>query len=152
MTFSPGPASFIRGPKSASPSNTRGGSRVPEWGPLGSVRGALSNERPYRDLRNVVANYPFESSRGFPGSAPNSGHGDHSRLSCSAGDKQLGASPRPATAAHRRQPHSQPQSWTDRQAAKGAPPARRSAKVLNRARGKALSAPFAHHQLRHTRY
>src|SRR5262249_23185259 len=90
MTFSPGPASFIPGPKSASPSNTRGGSRVPEWGPLGSVRGALSNERPYRDLRNVVANYPFESSRGFPGSEPNSGHGDHSRLSCSAGDTQLG--------------------------------------------------------------
>jgi hypothetical protein len=27
----------------------------------GSVRGALSNERPYRDLRNVVANYPFET-------------------------------------------------------------------------------------------
>src|SRR2546430_17625097 len=49
MTFSPGPASFIRGPKSALPSNTRGGGRVPEWGPLGSVRGALSNERPYRD-------------------------------------------------------------------------------------------------------
>jgi hypothetical protein len=74
------------------------------------------------------------------------------RLAYGAGDKQLGASPRPATAAHRRQPHSQPQSWTDRQAAKGAPPARRSAKVLNRARGKALSAPFAHHQLRRTRY
>ena len=52
MTFSPGPASFIRGLKSASPSNTRGGSRVPEWGPLGSVRGALSNERPYRDPPN----------------------------------------------------------------------------------------------------
>src|SRR5947209_10235969 len=85
MTFSPGPASFIRGPKSASPSNTRGGSRVPEWGPLGSVRGALSNERPYRDLRNVDANYLFERSRGFPRSAPNFGHGDHSRLSCSAG-------------------------------------------------------------------
>src|SRR5262249_39599637 len=65
MTFSPGPASFIRGPKSASPSNTRGGSRVPEWGPLGSVRGALSNERPYRDLRNVVANYPFKRSHRF---------------------------------------------------------------------------------------
>src|SRR6266446_2889434 len=58
MTFSPGPASFIRGPKSASPSNTRGGSRVPEWG-------ALSNERPYRDLRNVVTNYPVESSIDF---------------------------------------------------------------------------------------
>src|SRR5213593_1315847 len=80
MTFSPGPASFIRGPKSASPSNTRGGSRVPEWGPLGSVRGALSNERPYRDLRNVVANYPFERSRRFPGLKPNSGHGDYSRF------------------------------------------------------------------------
>src|SRR5258708_23048073 len=90
MTFSPGPASFIRGPKSASPSNTRGGSRVPEWGPLGSVRGALSNERPYRDLRNVVANNPFERSRGFSGSELNSGHGDHSRLSCRAGDAARG--------------------------------------------------------------
>src|SRR5438132_14152058 len=43
------------------------------------------------ELINVVANYPFESSRGFPGSEPNSGQGDHSRLSCSAGDTQLGA-------------------------------------------------------------
>src|SRR5215471_17970387 len=42
------------------------------------------------ELRNVVANYPFERSRGFPGSEPNSGQGDHSRLSCSAGDTQLG--------------------------------------------------------------
>ena len=32
-----------------SPSYTQGGSRVPELGPLGSVRGALSNGRPYRD-------------------------------------------------------------------------------------------------------
>ena len=52
--------------KKASPSNTRGGSRVPEWGPLGSVRGALSNKRPYRDLRNVVPKYPFEISRRLP--------------------------------------------------------------------------------------
>jgi hypothetical protein len=37
------------------------------------------------ELRNVVANYPFENSRGFPGSEPNSAQGDHSRLSCSAG-------------------------------------------------------------------
>src|SRR3954462_14331203 len=29
--------------------HTQGGSRVPESGPLGSVRGALSNERPYCD-------------------------------------------------------------------------------------------------------
>src|SRR6516225_9355501 len=42
------------------------------------------------ELRNVVANYPFESSRGFPGSELNSGPGDHSRLSCSGGDTQLG--------------------------------------------------------------
>src|SRR5258708_17844943 len=89
MTFSPGPASFIRGPKSASPSNTRGGSRVPEWGPLGSVRGALSNERPYRDLRYVVANYPFERSHSFPGIQPNSGHRDYSRFSCDVWDTQL---------------------------------------------------------------
>src|SRR2546430_16725342 len=95
MTFSPGPASFIRGPKSASPSNTRGGSRVPEWGPLGSVRGALSNERPYRDLRNVDANYPFERSHRFAGIQPNSGFGDYSRLSCGVGDTQLG--PRPGS-------------------------------------------------------
>ena len=42
------------------------------------------------ELRNVEANYPFESSRGFPGSEPNSGPGDQSRLSCNAGDTQLG--------------------------------------------------------------
>jgi hypothetical protein len=41
--------------KNALPSHTQGGSRVPELGPLGSVRGALSNECPYRDLRNVIA-------------------------------------------------------------------------------------------------
>jgi len=40
------------------------------------------------ELRNVDANYPFESSRGFPGSEPTSGQGDHPRLSCSGGDTQ----------------------------------------------------------------
>ena len=74
-----------RNEKNALPSHTQGGSRMPELGPYGSVRGALSNERPYRDLRNVVANYPFEKSRRFAGIQPNSGHGDHSRVSCSAG-------------------------------------------------------------------
>ena len=34
----------------ASPSDTQGGSRMPESGTYGSVRGALSNERPYRDV------------------------------------------------------------------------------------------------------
>ena len=90
MTFSPQPASFIRGPKSASPSNTRGGSRVPEWGLLGSVRGALSNERPYRDLRNVVAKYPFERSHRFAGIQPNSGFGDYSGLSAALGIRSSG--------------------------------------------------------------
>ena len=32
--------------KNALPSHTQGGSRVPEWGPLGSVRGARGNSRP----------------------------------------------------------------------------------------------------------
>jgi hypothetical protein len=55
---------------------------MPELGPYGSVRGALSNERPYRDLRNVVAKHPFEKSLRFPGIQPNSRHRDYSRLSC----------------------------------------------------------------------
>jgi hypothetical protein len=42
---------------------------MPELGPYGSVRGALSNERPYRDLRNVVAKHPFEKSLRFPESS-----------------------------------------------------------------------------------
>ena len=33
------------------PSNTRGGSRMPELGPYGSMRGARGNSRPYRDQR-----------------------------------------------------------------------------------------------------
>ena len=61
-------------------------SNVSWWRPdcVAGVRGL--------ELRNVVANYPFESSRGFPRSEPNSGHGDHSRLSCSAGDTHVGTS------------------------------------------------------------
>ena len=43
------PRSSIRGRPTASPSNTRGGSRMRESRPYGSVRGALSNGRPYRD-------------------------------------------------------------------------------------------------------
>src|SRR5438309_1472969 len=65
--------------KNALPSHTQGGSHMPELGPYGSVRGALSNERPYRDLRNVGANYPFERSQRFPGIQPNFGHRDCSR-------------------------------------------------------------------------
>ncbi len=38
------------------PSNTRGGSRMPELGPYGSVRGARGNSRPYRDRNSDIAN------------------------------------------------------------------------------------------------
>src|SRR5829696_8997679 len=50
MPSSPDRTSFTLGRVNVSPSDTQGGSRVPELGSLGSVRGALSNERPYRDL------------------------------------------------------------------------------------------------------
>jgi group II intron reverse transcriptase/maturase len=46
---SPSRVSSIRGPVCGLPSPTRGRSRVPELGLLGSVRGALRNERPYRE-------------------------------------------------------------------------------------------------------
>jgi hypothetical protein len=62
---------------------------VPEWGPLGSVRGALSNERPYRDLPNVVAKYPFGRSHRFPVIEPNSGRRDYSRSSCDAQEERV---------------------------------------------------------------
>src|SRR6266511_6236470 len=78
--------------KNALPSHTQGGSRMPELGPYGSVRGALSNERPYRDLRNVVAKYLFEMPHGFSGIRPNSCHRECSRLSCGGGETQLGPS------------------------------------------------------------
>ena len=37
------------------------------------------------ELRNVVANYPFERSERFPVIQPNSGRRDYSRLSCDGG-------------------------------------------------------------------
>ena len=39
----------------------------------------------YRDLRNVVAKYPFERSHRFSVIQPNSGCRDYSRLSCDGG-------------------------------------------------------------------
>src|SRR5215207_4738273 len=53
MPGSPDRTSFTPGRVNVSPSDTQGGSRVPELGSLGSVRGALSNGRPYRDLDAV---------------------------------------------------------------------------------------------------
>src|SRR5215467_6696642 len=38
---------------SVSPSSTQGGSRMPELGPYGSVRGARGNSRPYRDHQDI---------------------------------------------------------------------------------------------------
>jgi len=57
------------------------------WGPdcvAGHVR---------LELRNVVAKYPYEKSRRFPGIQPNSGHRDYSRLSCGVAETQLGLVP-----------------------------------------------------------
>ncbi len=48
-TSSQNPASFTPGRASASPLNTRGGSRIREIRMYGSVRGASSNGSPYRD-------------------------------------------------------------------------------------------------------
>ena len=45
----PSPGHLTRGPLNASASNTQGGSRMREFRTYGSVRGALSNGRPYRD-------------------------------------------------------------------------------------------------------
>src|SRR3954467_1964867 len=77
MPGSPDRTSFTPGRVNVSPSDTQGGSRVPELGPLGSVRGALSNERPYRDLddsarveHGTMQAHKFVDSRRLVGEAP----------------------------------------------------------------------------------
>src|ERR1039458_3298883 len=55
MTGSPPAASCILGRRTASMSNTQGGSRVPKLGLLGSVRGVRSNAHPYRKHYRPVA-------------------------------------------------------------------------------------------------
>jgi hypothetical protein len=52
MSGFPNRAYFIRGLQTDLPSNILGGSRMRESRMSGSVRGALSNERPYRDRTN----------------------------------------------------------------------------------------------------
>jgi hypothetical protein len=54
-TFSRPRASSILGPAIASSSNTQGGGRMQESCTYGSVRGAPSNGRPYRDPRSGIA-------------------------------------------------------------------------------------------------
>jgi RNA-directed DNA polymerase len=56
----PLPGSSIRGPNAASPPNTQGGSPVRESRPPGSERGALGNQRPYRNL-NKGMGWKFRS-------------------------------------------------------------------------------------------
>jgi hypothetical protein len=61
---------------------------------LGQLKTPIDSDHGiYRDLRNVDANYPFDRSHRFAGIQPNSGFGDHSRLSCGVGDTQLGRRP-----------------------------------------------------------
>ena len=50
---------------------------------LSSIKKSIDSDHGiYRDLRNVVAQYPFERSHRFPVIQPNSGHRDYSRSSC----------------------------------------------------------------------
>src|SRR5271166_1770346 len=70
-TGSPDRVSFIHGRACALPSDTRGGSRMRESRTYGSVRGAPSNGRPYRDPAGVLqrsewANLPPGSSPSTP--------------------------------------------------------------------------------------
>ncbi len=49
---------------------------------LRSIKKSIDSDHGiYRDLRNVVANYPFGKAAKFPGIPPNSDLRDHSRLS-----------------------------------------------------------------------
>jgi hypothetical protein len=50
---------------------------------LRSIKKSIDSDHGiYRDLRNVVAKYPFERLHRFPGIQPDSRHRDCSRLSC----------------------------------------------------------------------
>src|SRR5438128_5214281 len=68
--------SFIRGQRVASPLDTQGGSRMPELGPYGSVRGARGNSRPYREKHMLALRFSGfdESPEGLsPSGAPRTG-------------------------------------------------------------------------------
>jgi hypothetical protein len=56
-----------QGPTCALTSNTRGRSRMPKSGLSGSVRGAPSNGRPYRDTPSKPHMSRWQSSGSFPG-------------------------------------------------------------------------------------
>ena len=62
---SPSPGYPIPGPLNASASNTQGGSRMRECRTYGSVRGARSNARPYRDLFDGMADSIVERRSEF---------------------------------------------------------------------------------------
>src|SRR3954453_9237411 len=64
MIGSPSREPSTLGPARGSPSDTRGGSRMRECRTYGSVRGALSNERPYRDRRLRADARGREAGRG----------------------------------------------------------------------------------------
>jgi hypothetical protein len=58
------------GRTSALPSNTQGGSRMPELGPAGSVRGACGNARRYRDQRQRPGWPVGPAAAQWPAAAP----------------------------------------------------------------------------------
>src|SRR5216683_422087 len=69
----PNPASLILGQKSGSPSPTQGGSRMPESGTSGSVRGVRSNAHPYRDKHARRRCSPSSAGFGNPFTSPDGG-------------------------------------------------------------------------------
>jgi hypothetical protein len=64
--------SFIRGPACGSPLDTQGRSRMREFRSYGSVRGALRDERPYRD-HSISSNENPESAKCRLSAATSSG-------------------------------------------------------------------------------
>jgi hypothetical protein len=70
---------------------------------LRSIKKSIDSDHGiYRDLRNVVAKYPFERSHRFPVIEPNSGRRDYSRSSsdggrCGLRTRSSGTDTRPET-------------------------------------------------------
>jgi hypothetical protein len=61
---------------------------------LKSIKKSIDSDHGiYRDLRDVVAKYPFERSHRFPVIQPNSGRRDYSRSSCDGGRRSSGPVP-----------------------------------------------------------
>jgi hypothetical protein len=91
-----------RAPPPETTSKIKGRDRGRESGQSASLIAPLARcaQRPHclaghvgLELRNVVANYPFESSHRFAGIQPKPGDRDYSRSSCDGGRRSSGLVP-----------------------------------------------------------